>query len=67
MLLCPADCHVHVHCDRVPLGSDFPAKETAGKETSACLGGGQKVAENGGNERAVPADFQLSPNHWSNS
>jgi hypothetical protein len=29
-------------------------KETRGKETSACPGGGQQVAENGGNERAVP-------------
>jgi hypothetical protein len=30
-------------------------KETRGKETSACPGGGQQVAENGGNERAVPS------------
>jgi hypothetical protein len=29
-------------------------KETRGKETSVCPGGGQQVAENGGNERAVP-------------
>lgn len=32
-------------------------KETRGKETSACPGGGQQVAENGGNERAVPKKF----------
>ena len=31
-------------------------KETRGKETSACPGGGQQVAENGGNERAVPIE-----------
>jgi hypothetical protein len=29
-------------------------KETQGKEASTCPGGGQQVAENGGNERAVP-------------
>jgi hypothetical protein len=29
-------------------------KETRGKETIACRDGGQQVAENGGNERAVP-------------
>jgi len=28
-------------------------KETRGRETSVCLGDGQQVAENGGNERAV--------------
>jgi hypothetical protein len=32
-------------------------KETRGKETSACPGGGQQVAENGGNERAVPKKY----------
>jgi len=31
-------------------------KETRGKETSACPGGGQQIAENGGNERAVPIE-----------
>ncbi len=39
------------------LSPDFPAKETAGKETSPCPGGDQQVAENGGNERAVPRVF----------
>jgi hypothetical protein len=29
-------------------------KETQGKEASTCPRGGQQVAENGGNERAVP-------------
>jgi hypothetical protein len=29
-------------------------KETRGKEANACPGGGQQVAENGGNGRAVP-------------
>ncbi len=33
--------------------SDFP-KGTLEKETRNCLPGGQQVAENGGNERAVP-------------
>ena len=29
-------------------------QETRGKETSTCPRGGQQVADNGGNERAVP-------------
>ena len=36
-------------------------KETRGKETSACPGGGQQVAENGGNERAVPISVHIDP------
>ena len=45
MLFCPADCS---------------AKDTAGKEASICPWGGQQVAENGGNERAVPRREQSS-------
>jgi|GEM_PF-2101459 len=39
--------------------SPWDSKDTRGKETSACPGGGQRVAENGGNERAVPASEHL--------
>jgi hypothetical protein len=35
-------------------------KETQGKETSTCPRGGQQVAENGDNERAVPTGAQTS-------
>ena len=35
-------------------------KETQGKEASTCPRGGQQVAENGGNERAVPTGAQTS-------
>ena len=45
MLFCPADCS---------------GKDTAGKEASICPCGGQQVAENGGNERAVPRREQSS-------
>jgi hypothetical protein len=58
----PADCSVIGKAGLAERNSVQPIflKETRGKEASACRGGGQQVAENGGNERAVPT-FRKQP------
>jgi len=52
-----ADCSVICKAGLAEPNSVQPIflRETRGKDTSACRGGGQQVAENGGNERAVPS------------